>query len=914
MPSGMTDCPVCGTALDAASTPTVTHLGPVSPRHAFGHPVSQANARSGAPPSAGSRAPSLTSLASAGAHGETDYVSGTTVAERYRIVAPLGKGGMGEVYRAEDLRLSQTVALKFLPRAMMQDEVARERFHQEVRLARQISHPNVCRVFDIGELDGRLFLTMEYVDGEDLSSLLRRIGQLPQAKGLDIARQMCAGLAAAHDHGVLHRDLKPGNIMLDGRGRVRITDFGLAAIAENLSADEVRAGTPAYMAPEQLAGTEVTARSDIYSLGLVLYEIFTGKRGFDAATVPELLELREESAPPSLSAIVRDIDPLIECVILRCLEKDPAKRPASALQVAAALPGGDPLAAALAAGETPSPEMVAAAGEQQGVRPAIAWVCMVLIVLGLAAVAFLAEKATLFNLAPLPRSPEVLAATGRDTARLLGYPAPPADTAYGFGNFVGYEDYVEKNDQSPLRWKTLASGIPPTLVFWYRESPQFMENSRFSISPTIDPDEPPNSISGMCQIFLDSSGRLLKFEAVPPQFDPSGTPPLAPNWPVLFTAAGLDMKAFHAASPQWTALMTSDTRAAWEGTWPAHPELPLRVEAAAYRGTPVFFQLISPWTHPDRMQAKPPTTADTVQNALQIVIFLAVLIFGTAFARRNVLSGRSDLRGAFFLALFAFLFGTAGGLLFAHHVPTIHEVEIFGIASAWGLISAALIWVLYIALESHVRRRWPTVLISWSRLLAGQLRDPLVGRDVLVGILAGVFWVVVGRLIQLMPGWVGKPPLPPVTALDLIQLNGLRFTLADVMLNVIIFVFSALAFFLFFFLLRLRLRNEWVAFAVMVALLASPSLLGKYALLNAVGAVLVFGVALLLLMRFGLLALVIALALNNVLQVYPLTAHLSAWYAEPTLFVFILLLALTVYSFYTAVGGRRIFGAVTLDD
>jgi serine/threonine protein kinase len=170
---------------------------------------------------------------------------------------------------------------------MLRDETARARFHQEVRLARQIAHPNVCRVFDIGEADGRLFLTMEYVDGEDLASLLRRIGQLAQSKALDIARQLCAGLAAAHDHGVLHRDLKPGNIMLDGRGRVRIADFGLAALGESLDAEELRAGTPAYMAPEQLAGSEVTPRSDIYSLGLVLYEIFTGKRPFDATTLPD---------------------------------------------------------------------------------------------------------------------------------------------------------------------------------------------------------------------------------------------------------------------------------------------------------------------------------------------------------------------------------------------------------------------------------------------------------------------------------------------------------------------------------------------------------------------------------------------------------------------------------------------------
>jgi serine/threonine protein kinase len=135
-----------------------------------------------------------------------------------------------------------------------------------VRLARQVSHPNVCRVYDIGEADGVPFLSMEYVDGEDLALLLRRIGRLPQDKGLDIARQLCAGLAAAHQRGVLHRDLKPGNVMVDGEGKVRLTDFGLAAITGSIDAS--RAGTPAYMAPEQLAGGTLTPQTDLFALGL----------------------------------------------------------------------------------------------------------------------------------------------------------------------------------------------------------------------------------------------------------------------------------------------------------------------------------------------------------------------------------------------------------------------------------------------------------------------------------------------------------------------------------------------------------------------------------------------------------------------------------------------------------------------
>ena len=146
------------------------------------------------------------------------FTPGTILADRYRIVALVGRGGMGEVYRADDLRLGQPVALKFLPETLEGDAAARERLLAEVRNARTVSHPNVCRVYDVGDVGGRIFLTLEYIDGEDLASLLRRIGRLPAGKALEIARQLCAGLGAAHAQGVLHRDLKPANVMIDGRG------------------------------------------------------------------------------------------------------------------------------------------------------------------------------------------------------------------------------------------------------------------------------------------------------------------------------------------------------------------------------------------------------------------------------------------------------------------------------------------------------------------------------------------------------------------------------------------------------------------------------------------------------------------------------------------------------------------------
>src|ERR1044071_8998003 len=243
------------------------------------------------------------------------FAPGAIVAGRYRIVALLGRGGMGEVYRADDLTLGQAVALKFLPDAAASDEALLERFRNEVRIARRVSHPNVCRVYDVGEVDGQTFFTMEYVDGEDLASLLRRIGRLPPDKALDIARQLCAGLAAAHSKGVLHRDMKPENIMLDGRGQVVITDFGLAGVAGQIQGVEVRSGTPAYMAPEQLAGKEVTTRSDIYALGLVLYEIFTGKRAFNEAAVTSRKSGKAEELLSRPSSVVKDIDPAVERAI-----------------------------------------------------------------------------------------------------------------------------------------------------------------------------------------------------------------------------------------------------------------------------------------------------------------------------------------------------------------------------------------------------------------------------------------------------------------------------------------------------------------------------------------------------------------------------------------------------------------------
>ena len=359
--AGEAVCPRCHTASDAEAD--ATRLAGAAPdRDADRTRLSDTPARprssSGGSSSKGSSSHGSGSLSSTSGIDHGRFPPGTLLGGRYRIVGRLGRGGMGEVFRADDLKLGQSVALKFLPSDVDRDPARLTQLHTEVRMARQVSHPNVCRVYDIDEVDGHTFLSMEYVDGEDLASLLRRIGRFPQDRALEIARQVCAGLAAAHERGVVHRDFKPANVMIDGAGKVRVTDFGLAGIA----GETIRAGTPAYMAPEQLAGGEVTARSDIYALGLVLYEIFTGQRALEGRNLAELINRREQSGIVPPRTLVKDLDPDIEIGIMRCLRPDPDARPGSALAVAASLPGGDPLAAALAAGETPSPAMVAAAG------------------------------------------------------------------------------------------------------------------------------------------------------------------------------------------------------------------------------------------------------------------------------------------------------------------------------------------------------------------------------------------------------------------------------------------------------------------------------------------------------------------------------------------------------------------------
>jgi len=841
---------------------------------------------------------------------EGRFLPGRLLAGRYRIIALLGRGGMGEVYRADDLTLGQPVALKFLPEDAGRDETLLERFRNEVRLSRRVSHPNVCRVYDVGEVDGHTFFTMEYVDGEDLVSLLRRIGRLPADKALEIARQLCAGLAAAHAKGVLHRDLKPANIMLDGRGQVVVTDFGLAGLVDQIPGSDVRSGTPAYMAPEQLEGKEVNAKSDIYSLGLVLYEIFTGKRAFSVESLPELVRVRSESAPSKPSTLVKDLDPAVERVILRCLEADPAKRMSSALSVAAALPGGDPLAAALAAGETPSPQMVAAAGETTGLAPRTAIICLAVAILGLGLFAFLSVKTIGMEKFGLEQSPEVLTQKAKEIVSQLGYTDKPVDSAIDFDYDTDFVKYVEKNDKPQPRWDEVLPGRPAPLRYLYRQSTQYMVPTDFHnfllVPGIIADDDPPPILSGMVNLALDPRGRLTFFQAIPPQMEERGTHTQAIDWNVLFRQAGLDAARLKATEPIWTSLATSDTRAAWDGTWP-DSNRPLHVEAAAFQGKPVFFSLTGPWTRPERMRPDPPTSPGRrAGNLLLLGIILLVIAGAALLARRNYIRGRGDRRGAFRLAGVVFATLIALWLCEGHMVATPIVLLPFTLAISTALFFSALMWILYLSLEPYVRRHWPQTLVSWSRLVMGQLRDPLVGRDILFGTILGDIWILifrVGRALEMRKG-----AAPDTFSTDF--LVGGRHALGVWLYFIPAAIQGTLLFFFLLFVLRVLLRKEWLAAIVFVAIWATLKTLGSdYPWIDGPGWTLLYAVAAVVVLRFGFVALAVGLFVTDTLLNVPLTFDLSAWYASSTLLPLMIVAALAVWGFYNALAGQKLWKA-----
>lgn len=848
--------------------------------------------------------------------GSRRFVAGTVLAGRYRIVGLIGKGGMGEVYKAEDLELEQTIALKFLPAELSKNEELLRRFRGEVRNARQVSHRNVCRVFDIGETEGLYYLTMEYIDGDDLSMLLKRIGRLPSDKAVEISREICMGLAAIHKAGILHRDLKPANIIIDSKGEARITDFGIAALEAEAQGPETRVGTPAYMSPEQGDGKEATQQSDIYSLGLLVYEIFTGKQAFEGDSIHELRIKHATTTPKNPSEIVAGIDPLVEKVIDRCLQKEPSQRPDSALRVAMSLPGGDPLQVALEAGETPTPEMVAAAPRKGSLSTAAAVGFLLAFIAVLCGVVVTQDVVRISAILPLERSAEILADRSKEFLKKVGHSEPSVGENYQFvadHDFTRYYRALENRDQYPPLKDMLRTGRASITFFVYRRSPASLNPGSALF---VEENMPPMDREGMVNLKLDVRGRLVKFIAVPSMVR-SVSESNNYDWTGFFEEAGLDIGLFESAEPKVTAPVFSEKARAFKGTFAEIPEIPITIETAEFEGKPVYFEIFAPWNSlsDDRVA---PVAGDSAYGSIAelifSILFWIVVIAAVFFGARNIRMGRVDVGGGLKLVLVlagtyfvgylylldrhAFIGGMPGAFLMNNILLS---------SASFSIATAALVGLIYVALEPIVRRRWPDLLISWSRLLAGGLRDPMVGRDVLIGGLLGSCWVFSVHLKFIIAQKLLGDQSELIVAYPAQAMSGMVSYVSFLATQVGDSVVSGFFAIFMILLLYLALGNKFlsvitVGLLLFVLLLVSvarndPWFLLPFPFLHA-------GLLTAAIWRSGLLGVVTFWVFFFVVWTPAMTLDSSRFYFPQTVLTIIILLGMAIFATFTSVGGH----------
>ena len=834
--------------------------------------------------------------------GEAQFAPGTLIAGRYRIAGLLGSGGMGEVYRADDIKLDQPVALKFLPARLAGDERLLMQLHDEVRLGRQIAHPNVCRIYDIGEFGATHFVAMEYVDGEDLRRLLHRIGRLPHDKAVDIVRGVAAGLHAAHVKGILHRDLKPANVMLDSQGYARITDFGLALSTEFADAGGV-AGTPAYMAPEQLEGAAASVQTDLYSFGVLMYELFTGKRPYSGGTFAELRREVSSTEVTTPSEHVRELEPAVERVILRCLNRDPALRPRSAREIIDALPGGDPLAAALAAGEPPSPKIIAAAGSAGSIRPAIAWALLACAAVLVTAIS-LFRSDSLMKAAGVDKTPDALADRAHEILRAVHIAPQP----YSVTGFVSDDALVlwtvdnHGNEERP--WRRLNRG-PAAVSFWVRESPSPLVHNPTNGVYGIDR---PSLTPGSSVAAIDRAGRLTYLRAIPEQrwtaipFDRGA----------LLKLAGFDVSNLKPVEPQTLPAAYADRREAWTGV---HPDdgTPVRIEAAWFRGVPVLFDVTGPWTAAAAALEKQPFAGRAVAVFVSALL-VGAMIVALLFAIRNLRLRRGDRSGAFRVAAATFLLALPARLIDGNHTaqPSF-EIQLLRDCVASALLNGAVIYVFYIALEPFARRRWPHRMIAWSRLVAGNVRDPMVSRDVLIGMVAGLAHAGVALATWWIPSVMGIHKAPPRFGPEW-TLRSLRFGVSYLLDVANSGLFFALALLMLLTVLTIVTRRRAAAIVLLFILLEVAYYLaaqGHFAVL--VGSFVINALTMFVLARFGILAM--AVMQTTFVFVFHYGAALDGTpYAATALFPIVVVSAVALWAFRTALGGQSPWSPALLDD
>jgi hypothetical protein len=667
------------------------------------------------------------------------------------------------------------------------------------------------------------------------------------------------------------------------------------------------------MAPEQLAGGAASVQSDLYALGLVLYELFTGKRAFDSPDPAVIRRLQADSSPKSPSSLTPDIEPAVERVVMRCLEREPRDRPVSAYAVLGALPGGDPLAAALAAGETPSPELVANARVAGGLKPAVAIACIAFVLATFGWWAGVEQS--------LPRgftrSETTLALRAEDVLAKAGIANPPRYAYGGFDQNRVYNAVRARMDSTAVARGRPKQGTEMTSLYWRRFSPERLVNpSLHDAIPRLF--QPPQALPGSAMVLMEPDGKLILFQMVPDAGRSGATDSLnagdragqaAVDWPALVSAGGYDATRMTRVAPSAAPGIRTDSVTAWSVPGRRPNDRPVTLLAGWLGGKVVHVSIDSDWgTSVDPFAFRSPPPGDSWFYLCFWVLIPTVA--GVFFGVRNLRAGRGDRRGATVLAVFVF-----ACYWIAHFI--VQDVGRAGILEALdsmldnipighALLHAVSVWFVYVALEPYLRRLWPRVLVSWARLVTGRYRDPLIGRDIVIGfVFAGADAALTLAAQRLAPTVSTRPPFQIFDSLA-----GTGLLLGSLLYNAAISVLIALGFFSVLLLARLTLRRNDLAVAAAILVIALGTYSGNAgdvgpirAIAAAVGSA---GLAMVG-VRFGLLAGIVGAFVRVAIDIIPWTMDLSVWYSGRMILVLAVLAALLIYGLAAALAGRSIF-------
>lgn len=802
------------------------------------------------------------------------FVDGQRVAERFRIAALLGSGGMGEVYLAHDELLGETVALKTLSPALATSREGIATLIEEAKAARAVSHPHVCRVFDAGLADGVPYLAMEYVRGRDLSACLGSDGRLGRDAALRLARQLAQALSAIHGKGLLHRDLKPANVLIDDHGNAHLTDFGLAGPVTAPDARSPGAGTPGYVAPEVLAGAPPSVASDLFAFGVMLFEAVTGRRAFlSHASVRALAAKRDDA--PSLARFGVETDPVLERIIAACLAPDPAERPHSAGALAAALTIDDPLTAVIALGQHPSPRVIAASGARgflearQAIRAGLAVLSM------LAGYAVLTAHTVSPEAAGLDRSPEHWAESARVVIEEAGVPADERGRSYrGYGGFGGARE-------PGMLYPRGLGDRGDDVFFWYRESRDGFANwnllSTITNSGRVSETEPPLTDFTSQTVWIDPRyDRLVWFQTTPAPIEERTATQGEADFAPLFARAALDSSRLVRAQPVIALATACAERWSWQGTIEARE---IVVEAGALEGRPCLFAVFER-AKDDAASARAASREDLA--FVFVYVFSPLLLFAAlGLAWVNLRRGRGDPWGAFRLAIFAFVTLALEYVLATDYPSSPPIAAIFVVGGlAPPLLGATGAFVLYMAFEPWAQRFWPRTLVSWSRLLQRRIDDPLVASHVVIGVLMGIAIEMAASACVAADALATRQELPLARA-ALASLPGVRHALAFVCNAPFEGLFLALIWLSLLVVFRAIARRASFAITLTVVAAALPLALmvPKPLSFLALAGLVQAAVGVTVLVRYGLLPCAVAETCSYLLANVPMTLDPGAWFA-----------------------------------